>query len=189
MEHFEMVEKLRERANVSYEEAKVALEETNWDILDAMILLEKKGQTRAPERSASQDTLVYRELESKKEEGRQERNSGNSNSKGSSFGENLKKFGAWCVKWIEKGNTNDFCVTKEGDRKFSVPITLLVVLLIFAFWVVLPLMIVSLFFGFRYHFEGPDMKNASADINRAMDNVANAAEDIKNDFTNNMNKQ
>ncbi len=33
----EQVEKLCERANISYEEAKVALEETNGDILEAII--------------------------------------------------------------------------------------------------------------------------------------------------------
>ncbi len=43
MENIEKVEKLRERANVTYEEAKLALEENNWDILDAMVSLEKQG--------------------------------------------------------------------------------------------------------------------------------------------------
>ena len=38
MDNFEKVEKLREHANVSYEEAKQALENSNWDILDAMSL-------------------------------------------------------------------------------------------------------------------------------------------------------
>ncbi|MDE6420210.1 MAG: UBA/TS-N domain protein, partial [Lachnospiraceae bacterium] len=46
MENYEKVEKLRERANVSYEEAKEALENNNWDILDAMIALEKSGKTK-----------------------------------------------------------------------------------------------------------------------------------------------
>ena len=46
MDMFEKVEKLREKANVSYEEAKEALERSNGDILDAMILLEKEGKTK-----------------------------------------------------------------------------------------------------------------------------------------------
>ena len=46
MDNFEKVEKLREHANVTYEEAKEALENSNWDILDAMIYLEKNGKTR-----------------------------------------------------------------------------------------------------------------------------------------------
>ena len=39
MEHLEKVEKLRERANVSYEDAKEALEASEWDLLDAMVYL------------------------------------------------------------------------------------------------------------------------------------------------------
>ena len=44
MDHFEMVEKLRTKANVSYEEAKAALEKTDWDVLDALVLLEGEGK-------------------------------------------------------------------------------------------------------------------------------------------------
>ena len=44
MEHIEMVEKLMSKANVSYAEAKQALENNNWDMLDALIDLERQGQ-------------------------------------------------------------------------------------------------------------------------------------------------
>ena len=44
MDQLEKVDKLRERANVSYEEAKEALEASNWDLLDAMVYLEKHGK-------------------------------------------------------------------------------------------------------------------------------------------------
>jgi hypothetical protein len=44
MDHFEMVEKLREKANVSYEEAKAALEAADWNLLDALVLLENQGK-------------------------------------------------------------------------------------------------------------------------------------------------
>ena len=53
MDNFEKVEKLREKAGVSYEEAKAALEQCNYDLLDAMISLEKQGkvQNREPVRN------------------------------------------------------------------------------------------------------------------------------------------
>ena len=41
MEMMEKVERLREKANVTYEEAKAALEETGGDLLDAVVLLER----------------------------------------------------------------------------------------------------------------------------------------------------
>ena len=48
MEQLEKVEKLRQRANVTYEEAKQALEACNWDLLDAMVYLEKQGKVKEP---------------------------------------------------------------------------------------------------------------------------------------------
>ena len=49
MDELEKVEKLRERSNVSYEEAKQALNEANGDMLDAMIILENKGMINSGE--------------------------------------------------------------------------------------------------------------------------------------------
>ncbi len=48
----EQVEKLCERANISYEEAKVALEETNGDILEVLSNLENKNRIQAPKEVA-----------------------------------------------------------------------------------------------------------------------------------------
>ena len=170
MEQFEMVEKLRERADVSYEEAKEALEKSNWDVLDAMIYLEKNGKTKAPGKesySTQEEPPVFEIPEQDKTNG---------------FSDNMKRFGKWCMKMIDIGNRNQFAVQKDGEEKFAIPVTLLVVLLLFAFWVVLPLMIVGLFFDLRYHFVGPDIREVKVDINRTMDDVADAAENIKKEF-------
>ena len=52
MDEFEKVEKLREKANVSYEEARDALRASDGDILDAMVYLEKLGKVEAPKESS-----------------------------------------------------------------------------------------------------------------------------------------
>lgn len=44
MEQLEAIDLLRERMNVSYEEARSALEATNWNEIEALILLEKEAQ-------------------------------------------------------------------------------------------------------------------------------------------------
>ena len=44
MDQLEKVEKLRKKTNVSYEEAKAALEANNWNMLDAIVHLEKQGK-------------------------------------------------------------------------------------------------------------------------------------------------
>ena len=51
MEMIEKVERLREKANVSYEEAKAALEQTGGDLLDAIVLLERQGKVKEPAHS------------------------------------------------------------------------------------------------------------------------------------------
>ena len=52
MDHLEMVEKLREKANVSYEEANAALEACDWDLLDALLMLESQGRLHEIEEAA-----------------------------------------------------------------------------------------------------------------------------------------
>lgn len=51
--NLELIEKLRERANVSYEEAKEALEKCNGDIVDALIYLEKQDKIKPPKESGN----------------------------------------------------------------------------------------------------------------------------------------
>ena len=48
MDQLEKVEKLREKTGVSYEDAKNALEACGYDLLDAIVYLEKLGKVKAP---------------------------------------------------------------------------------------------------------------------------------------------
>ena len=48
MESHKLVDKLKNETNISYEEAKIALEKSNWDILDAFVYLEEKGKVQKP---------------------------------------------------------------------------------------------------------------------------------------------
>ena len=174
MDNFEKVEKLREKANVSYEEAKAALENSNWDMLDAMIYLEKNGKVF---RAGNESYSTQREKSTVNPMPETEENEENE------FTDALKRFGRWCLKWIKRGNTNYFRVTHKGKEVITIPITLLVVLLCFAFWVVLPLLVIGLFFNMRYHFEGPNVR--AVDLNQAMEEAADTAENIKHEFSGN----
>lgn len=49
MEHLDKIDVLRERMNVSYEEAKHALEATNWDVVEALVKLERDERSRKEE--------------------------------------------------------------------------------------------------------------------------------------------
>ena len=65
MERIEMIEQLKNKAMVTYEEAKEALEKCNWDLLNAIIYLERKGKVN---NSGSTDLVkLSKESDSKEE--------------------------------------------------------------------------------------------------------------------------
>lgn len=173
---FEQVEKLRERANLSYDEAKAELEKTDGDILEAIINLEKQNRIPAPKGGGYYNS---RGTQQKAEEDYRERKSREEFKKenGSSSGELLSKFLRWCGTLISKGNKNSFEVKKDGENIITSPVTVLVVLLLFTFWITVPIIIIGLFFGYRYMFTGPDL--GKDNVNQALDSVAQAAENIK----------
>jgi hypothetical protein len=170
MDNFEKVEKLREHANVTYEEAKNALENSNWDILDAMIYLEQNGKVKGPEKSSytTQTENIKIEVEDKKPEGK---------AKGT-----LRKFWNWCLKWIKRGNANSFCVDRYDREVVKMPINLLIILILCSASTVFWVLLILLFFNFRYHFEGPDIKTVDFDINETFAKAADTVDNIKNEF-------
>ena len=92
----------------------------------------------------------------------------------------MKRFGRFCLYIIGKGNTNYLDAMRNDSLVFSCPVTGLVILLIFFFWVIVPLFVISLFFRWRYRFRGADLGRES--VNRVMDNASNVVEDVKKSF-------
>ncbi|MEE3438189.1 MAG: hypothetical protein VZR05_08565 [Lachnospiraceae bacterium] len=173
MENIEKVERLREKANVSYEEARAALEEAGGDLLDAIVLLERQGKVNGP-RQASYSTdyeaqTEYIRVRDKVEEAEQS---------APSFGQTVNRIVSTLVNFIQK---TMFIVKKGDNTLFTMP-TLVFVLLLFFLWEgLLPVMIIALFFGIRYSFDGLDsVKKANSILNRAGD----FAEDVKSEFRN-----
>ena len=174
MEHFEKVEKIREKAGVTYEEARAALEAANGDILDALIQLENQGKIKKPDvqyySTERQDSgKEFSQVKQAYEQQKKEEND-------SAF----KKFLRWCQKIIKKSCENFFTVEKEGKKAFTVPVLVLVLLLLFAFWITIPLLIIGLFFGCKYSFQGDITK--SVNVNTACEKAAQACENIKAEF-------
>jgi hypothetical protein len=173
----EQVEKLCAMAGISYEESKATLSSANGDLLDAIILLEKQGKLKAPtgegyyssRKNIDKGTVLSQEsgTEGQEDNGNKEK----------SFCYSFKRIRKFCLNMIRKGNTNSFEVFKGEEIKASLPVTVLVLLLLLAFWATVPLIIIGLFFGFKYRFIGPDFKGST--INDAINNVADAAENLK----------
>lgn len=166
----EQVERLREKTNVSFEDAKIALEAVDGDLLNALIYLEKQGKVKPPAGDGFYSSAGSTEEETKTD--------ANANApRGESFGDMMKRFGRFCGKLLHKGNTNSLEAEKGDTVVFSMPVTVVLVLTIFLFWVVVPLFIISLFCGLRYHFRGRDLGRES--VNKVMDGASDTVDGIK----------
>lgn len=163
MEHLEMVEKLREKANVSYEEAKAALEACDWDLLDALLMLESEGKLHEMEEAA------YTTREEKAPEA-QEAPQKKKKEKGV-FASLIQGLAGL----IKKGNAISLDITKNGETRLSLPLTVVVIALIFMFWWMLIAAVLAMVFGYRYSLRGSTVDNA---VNSAMDKAGDFVDNV-----------
>lgn len=177
MDQLEKVEKIREKTGVTYEEAKHALDACGGDVLDALVYLEGKGKVKEPEVSVY---TTKAEGAGASEAFQQAAQSYEAAYK-ETFGDHVKKFVKWCGRLVKKGCENFFIVSKSEEELATLPVLVMILLLLFASWVTVPLLIVGLFFGFRYSFKGAITQ--AVDVNTACEKAAEAAETIKQEFS------
>ena len=183
MTEFEKVEKLREKADVSYAEAKEALDLASGDLLDAMIYLEKQGKAKAPQGGG-----FFSGAGASGGGSRSPHGGGKGKNKGTGgFSDIMSKFGTACAGLLRKGTVNYLDATKDGRAIFSCPVLVLAALLLFFFWITLPLIVVSLFFGIRYRFSGPDL--GRDDVNKVMDTTSDMVNEVKKSFRDGANNE
>lgn len=173
VEKLEKVELVCEKTGVSRSDARDALEQSGYDVLDAVILLEQQGKTvprSASSSTASEDNdtsaqmveaqLIYEH-----------------DTKRVGVEEKLNRLFAWIQNLLRKSLDIKLVAIKDGRQSFSIPLLLVILLLIIAFWITLPLLVISLFFDFRYHFEG--ISTVTVDLNDLSQKVSDTAEHIK----------
>ena len=175
MDELEKVEKLRERANVSYEEAKEALEKSNGDLLDAIVYLEKQGKVNAPNQTSystdADNQPKYADVPAIVKEG-EERS--NEESVGRKIGKMLKKTG-------KDLSDNHLKVTRGEKTILNIPLWVAVIALLAAWWLLFILIIVSLFFDYRYTIEGTGNND---EVNRVMEKASEFTGQVKDEFKN-----
>ena len=178
MDKLEKVELVRAKAGVSYQDAKEALEACEYDVLDAIIWLENAG--KADVQTASYETTSNSSYtQAASPEMREAQEEYQRTSKKTKVGEVFSGFGEESRKIIRAGIDMTFIAERNGHAVVSVPLIIVVAGILFwgaSIW----LLIVGLFFGFRYRIEGASP--LTIDVNEAMDKAADAAESIKNDF-------
>lgn len=170
MERYEMAELLSKKAGVSLEEAKTALEQADWDMLDAMVALERAHKTAAAGVNVQTDG-GYTDPGVK-----QVKNV--SGDKGPGFFSNgFAELWGYVKRLFRVLLDNDFVVTRHGQQLLTIPVLVLLVLLLVSFGLMLVVLIAGLFCGCQYRFEGRQLGRDS--INNAMGKMSDLAEDIK----------
>ena len=96
MERDEMIKKLIKKAHVTYEEAQEVLEKCNWDLLDAIIYLERSGKVENNDTT----TIIEVKEEYQKKDDNTKKNHENYGGIGEIIGRIFKGLG----KIIAKGN-------------------------------------------------------------------------------------
>lgn len=114
MDQLEKVEKIREKTGVSYEDAKSALEACNYDLLDAIVYLEKLGKIKAPEVGTYTTTPQETSNELAQAQAAYEQSC-----KKKTFGERMDEFFAWVGDIIKKGCEKNFIIERKGERFYA----------------------------------------------------------------------
>ena len=145
MEHFELVEKLVNTFGVSYEEAKNALEKSDWDPVDAAVILER----------IKNGTYVNEEPQPEV----------NTNRKGSfcetqcNWKQESEKVCSTIWNFL---SLNEFVVKKPSGEVFlELPIWIFALLLCAFFWAIFFILGIVFILGYRFSFTGPQFSKFS----------------------------
>ena len=171
MERNEMIEVLMGKAHVTREEAEQILEGCNYDLLDAIVYLERRGKVENNE-----TTTIIEVKEEKKEKSKEKKNEENFGGIGEVVGRIFKFIG----KIFRKGNENFFEIRKDNEKPIRISLTISILLLIFFMPPVLILLVIGLFCGYKYSLSGKKVNYEG--VNNIFDEVSKSADTIKKDF-------
>ncbi|MGL5378739.1 DUF4342 domain-containing protein [Clostridium sp.] len=172
MERNEMVEILMGKANISREEATEALEQSNWDLLDSIVYLERKGKMEN-----SEVTTIVEVKEKAKEEKKEDKKHEDSFG---GIGEVIGRMFKFAGKILRKGNDTFFEIRKANEKPIRISLTISVLLLIFLSVPTIILLVIGLFCGYKYSMTG---KNFNCEgVNTIFEEVSKSADHIKKDF-------
>ncbi|MBQ9165612.1 MAG: hypothetical protein IJX71_01590 [Oscillospiraceae bacterium] len=168
----EQVTKLKEYADVSFADAKAALEASNGNLLDALLWLERNGKIPNAETAAystKEDAAEDKAPESTGQTGEPEE----------------------AMNWLNRAkrfllDNRLEAYHRQSGRDFQVPIGVCIILLVIAFWMVPAILIVGFFLGWRYRMAGPDLDRE--EVNKAMEKINDTAEDVVADVVSGVKK-
>lgn len=209
MENLEKVELIREKCGVTYEVAKDALEACDYDVLEAIIAIEKaeiekraaeiedvieepakaeepeaeaqESEAEAEEPKATEAEATAAEPEDADayevaDESKAEQTTDNAGHRSANVAAAWNRFCGRCKDLTRASLDMTFVAERHGEKVIAIPV-LFVIIGLLVWGAALWLLIIGLFFGFRYRIEGRGMMVSG--INEVMGKAADAADDVK----------
>lgn len=171
MDEFEKVEKLRQRANVSYEEAREALKEANGDLLDAIVILEKKGKVTSPEqtiyKTENENDKKYQDVSAYVSETEKKTNSNGG------FSQNVRHV---VGRFFRYTSGNFIQVEHKKEVVIKIPLWIAIIALLFFWKPLFVIAFISLFCGCKYSVVG---ENDNTEANKVMEQASEFTEQVK----------
>ena len=196
MTQYEMAEKLSEKCNVTLEKARNTLEAGDWNMLTATHLLEQEQfrkmqelnevasdcggmavQYATEEEAATEEITEDAQAAEAEEIIRDAQADDTVRAEASKHRRSHRGLGRIIRRVVAFGNRNRLVVRRGSETLMRLPVTVLALLLLCAFWVCVPLLVIGLFAGCRYSFDGKEL--GRRDINGALDKAASAAEHMR----------
>ena len=195
MDNYQKVEQLVNKAGCSYEEAKSALEACEWDMLDAVISLEREGKVKkeTAELKAEEPIEIIPEVSADNVPGNniqkikyvnddgKDGDQGSSGNSNSSKGSAKREHKLWQRIKSILFNNRMVIIKSNGKQIADLPIVIPVIALIAFFWATLIVAVIAMVCGCRFHFEGEDL--GKININNSMDKATDYAEKVRNDLS------
>ena len=173
MEKLEKIERLRERADVSYEEARDALESCGDDLLDAIVLLEQQGKVKKPSQSTYstqyEEQKQYIRVADTVEQQKQ-----SAPTLGKSIGRLVHAVAAFVMH-------SSFHITRKEKNIITMPSWALAIIVLVFWKAAVPVALIALLFGFRYSFTGDGTRDTSA-ANDILDKAGSIADGIETEL-------
>lgn len=154
----EQVEKLLEYADVTFEEARDALETCKGNLLDAIVYLERQGKV-TPRGGARAGSVTV--LPGNAQEGKNYKQP-----KGEDFTESVHRFFKWLGEQFDKMGGCVFIASHKNEKLISMPALIFWGITIFGFYFMLPTLLIGAACGVTYRFEDGNGVNTE-DINNS----------------------
>lgn len=169
--------KVHDACGASFADAREALEACDYDVLDAVVWLERQGRvatdsahfSTSPEGADATEAQAMSQAQDDYE--RSTRHVG--------FERALARVWGWVKRVARKGMDVSLVAERRGRKVISLPLLVFLALAVLAFWVVVPLVVLSLFFDVRYRFDG--LGSVTVDVNEWSRKASDGVEHLKQD--------